>query len=1043
MLLKRMLILVLMAVSVLSVLTARPNLLAESAALLQYGGGQVAIWTDKGGQGQQYGGSYTIGETVTLFFQSSLDGYAVVAVCYGGMSNCSEIDETQVAAYQIYSIQNTVGAPSGQYYFLLQVCPSGVQPSATYTTPVVPASPPENQAYRFSPQQSSCPGNYTWIDVTGGLADIYITNCWVTPPNPLQEDQVTFFASIGNSGGADAKNVLIQAYLDGNLFTSERDNLPAGYSSTWSSNTPYTAQDGPHTLRVIANSDHSIPESDYSNDEASCTFYVSPHTITATMTQTTTSTFIQSQWTTTTSTIDQYTTKDTTSQTTIQSTVTANPVLTSTTTTGLSYVTIYSPVITTTVTVAQAISNPISLVAPLILLAGLVAKQENLVETSRIEDFLRLCLRALRSKRSRRILNSLLLITVSLGAIMTMAVKPGYASTITLTSIRSQTLFTTLTTSFTSTRYTTSSITDTSTFTNTNVQYTTTTPTDTITVNSGSTSTVYAPTTLTSYTTPSSAGPISIDVEILDPTCSYAVTDITKGQIYCVEVVVNNPTGQSAQITISGAIQFNGDPNQQVGDTWGGSWNIAAQPPSQQFQPQMVSLASGQTSSQAILYRNLYLTWNWIQPVGSNSPVSTVRDWFWSLIWNIVDILLSVGNGIFGLLWGINDLGQEIDTTVRAALARSFTESWNLDVSASISGQTTSVAKEIVAYVADQMVEGLVLSIITAIVAVIGAVVSMVAAIAAACAISFGTACWALFAASAVLGWTAWAAGSAEYEAATDPNGNYTTVPTPNIFIPPTIEALSEGPAKDAATASLRYYAYIRAFSDSLTRYYAAGLNGAQDAAFNQVSAAQEYLAQATAEFQQVRSSYASLNLQPINRTSFGQGLEVLRRNPLPQLQSLFSELGQPNFQQLLLSTADNVTALIPENQSVTINHLLSSASQSLASENTAIATLKGSLPAQTASPLISLGAYSSYVLIALVAVAGVGAFYARKRLSKIGKKNVGKWWQQPSVSKTQATGTATGSTVSPPAPSGTKWYNQGKQEEKKEPWWRNGKKSD
>jgi hypothetical protein len=800
-----------------------------------------------------------------------------------------------------------------------------------------------------------CPTDTTWIDVIGGPADIYISKCWVNPSNPLQEDQVTFYATVGNSGGTSANSVRIDAYLDGNLFSTERDNLAAGDYGTWQSNSRYIAQDGPHTLRVVANSDHAIQESNYANNEASCTFFVRPHTITAALTQTTTSTRTISQWTTTTSTILTSTTRISTTQTTIRSTVTANPILTSTTTTGLFYTTIYSPTFTTTITVSQAISSPFYLFGLPLLGLALAVKHETLAGYESLRESARSAFKKIRSKEFRRILSAIMLICVSLLSVGLVAVRPGFASTITLTVTRSQTQFTTLTTSLTSTHYTTSSIMDTSTLTNTDIQYTTTTPTSTIIINSGSTSTIFSPTTSTSYTTQSSsrAGSISIDLRILDATCSHEVTDILKGQTYCIELLVNNPTGIKSDVTISGELQFSGNPNQQVGDTWGGSWSIGADPASQRYQQQTVGLVQGQTSSQVYLSPPLYLTWNWIPPIGLSSAT---QDWFWSLIWDVVDILLYKYNTIFGLLWGGIDLTKEIDSTIRAALAGTFAETWNLEVSGKTSsGQSSSTSRQIRAHVAAPMEFALVTSIVTAIIAVIGSLVGITAACTLGALLTGGAAaiaCWEVIIASATLGWVAWAAGSWEYKAATDPNDDYKTVPTPQIYVPPTIQGMSEGPAKDIATASMRYYAYVRAFSDAMTRYYAAESHDAQDAALNQISAAEEYIGQAQSEFKHVQGSYELLNPQPVNRTTFAQALQIVRQNPPPQLQTLFSELGQSNFKQLLFSTADNVTQLIPKDQSITINHLLESASQSMSSEANAVTDLKNHLRTITANPL-------------------------------------------------------------------------------------------
>jgi hypothetical protein len=167
-LLRKSTVLLLSFVSILSVLSFHNGLATTQPA--QYG--QVDIWTDHGGQGfEQYGGAYSIGDSITLYIQSSFDGEAIVAVCYGGMNNCNEITEMQVVAYQTYTLgPNTVGSPSGQHYFVLQVCPS-VGPPITTTPSLPPTSIPQNP----KPEQSNCPEDYTWIDVSGATTSLSTT----------------------------------------------------------------------------------------------------------------------------------------------------------------------------------------------------------------------------------------------------------------------------------------------------------------------------------------------------------------------------------------------------------------------------------------------------------------------------------------------------------------------------------------------------------------------------------------------------------------------------------------------------------------------------------------------------------------------------------------------------------------------------------------------------------------------------------------------------------------------------------------------------
>jgi len=111
-------------------------------------------------------------------------------------------------------------------------------------------------------------------NIQGQLAEITVSSCWITPSNPQQNDQVTFYAQIGNTGGADASNLEVDAYLDGNMLYSGRETIHAGSSAHWSYPNTWVAQEGSHTLRIIANADHSVPEPNYGKDETSCSFVV-------------------------------------------------------------------------------------------------------------------------------------------------------------------------------------------------------------------------------------------------------------------------------------------------------------------------------------------------------------------------------------------------------------------------------------------------------------------------------------------------------------------------------------------------------------------------------------------------------------------------------------------------------------------------------------------------------------------------------------------------------------------------------------------------
>jgi len=97
--------------------------------------------------------------------------------------------------------------------------------------------------------------------------------------------------------------------------------------------------------------------------------------------------------------------------------------------------------------------------------------------------------------RTRRLVLSIMLISLSLLSVGDVAVRQGFASTVTQTLMTTLTQYITSTISITSTRYYTATSTIFSTATNTQVSYTTATSTSTQTVDSRSASTVLTPTT--------------------------------------------------------------------------------------------------------------------------------------------------------------------------------------------------------------------------------------------------------------------------------------------------------------------------------------------------------------------------------------------------------------------------------------------------------------------------------------------------------------------------------------------------------------------
>jgi hypothetical protein len=105
----------------------------------------IDIWTNKGGQGlSQYGGSYNLGDRISVYITSRTGGYAEVSLCYQSIGeHCNEYDSGYLAARDKVELQDTVKPPSGKQYFILHVCQIAGGSLLT------------------------CPSDYTWIDVSG------------------------------------------------------------------------------------------------------------------------------------------------------------------------------------------------------------------------------------------------------------------------------------------------------------------------------------------------------------------------------------------------------------------------------------------------------------------------------------------------------------------------------------------------------------------------------------------------------------------------------------------------------------------------------------------------------------------------------------------------------------------------------------------------------------------------------------------------------------------------------------------------------------
>jgi len=179
-------------------------------------------------------------------------------VVYGEFTYCSDVLPIQCSTLHGQTSFRVEGSPpqvcTEGAVNVLEMCPDG----STWSHRQVC----RNNAWHDEYQQCAT-----------GLADLTVLDCGVTPNNPDPTQPATLYADIKNIGTADANNFLWELYLDsfgGNAFDWGRTSLAAG-ASTRISESLTLGQAGPHSLKWVLNSDHLVTESEYDNNQATCT----------------------------------------------------------------------------------------------------------------------------------------------------------------------------------------------------------------------------------------------------------------------------------------------------------------------------------------------------------------------------------------------------------------------------------------------------------------------------------------------------------------------------------------------------------------------------------------------------------------------------------------------------------------------------------------------------------------------------------------------------------------------------------------------------
>jgi hypothetical protein len=831
---------------------------------------------------------------------------------------------------EIVTIWVEVSGAAGEYSYFLQIerpdgsvteedlgspGPGTYYLSGTATPPPGPRTVLLYESPPPGPVQASVVVATCYFAVIGGPADLVVAGVGVSPRNPHQEDMVSFSAQIANAGGTDANGFLIEVYLDGYLWDSSRSSLPAGSGVTYTSDHQYQAEDGPHEIRWVLNSDRRVEESDYSNNEGRASFYVSPRTVTLTEHATITKTKIQTEKQTLTITTTRTLTRTRTTDTSVQSTITANQVVVTSTLTGLATPTVYSPTVTITVAAAQMISNPLLWLA----LGGTLAMMGavlHLPKNGRLKRFYRRftyffplsgLLAWLTRREVRKAFVTTCLILVVVLSIMSQVGQQASASTVTATRTVTSTEWITLTQSLTSTRYITSTTTDTSTFTRTSTGLMTTTPTITATVDHRSTVVAHLPTTI--YTT-ARQGPLSIEFSVLDSHCGNEVLTIVKGTQYCLKVVVRNPSQTGVDISLDTNVRFDGDPSQLIASD-GTSWSLDARPHNSEESFSLTAPAGGTASTDGSI---VVFRWNWIPPV---SKEELSKKLLWNTVVKVINIIVSkVGlPGVLDFLYSAKRTSELMMIAGRALAERTFFENYVYEASGSSSnGQALRASSTVEVRVSDQSKGFFVQAIVWGFLGIVAALIALAIGVVAGCLTTGCTASQFLaVVAAAALGWSVWMAGKASYTAAVDPDEGYEEVPTPEFRTPESVAEMPDGPEKDLAVSSLRFSSFVEASSIAMARYYSAVEHYSAEIALKQLTAADKYLSEANSEMQKVRESYGlmSRGLPSLDETAVDRAMTYLEPGRFPEkIQKLLDELGDVHFRENVLAFTQNASEI-------------------------------------------------------------------------------------------------------------------------------------
>ena len=110
------------------------------------------------------------------------------------------------------------------------------------------------------------------INFAGALPpDLTVQNIALSPENPQEGDEVTLTVTIKNQGSGKADYFYVAYYID-ERYLSSAYVIPLDPGGTYNKTFTWAAEAGTHTIKVVADSDNRITESNETNNEKTIVF---------------------------------------------------------------------------------------------------------------------------------------------------------------------------------------------------------------------------------------------------------------------------------------------------------------------------------------------------------------------------------------------------------------------------------------------------------------------------------------------------------------------------------------------------------------------------------------------------------------------------------------------------------------------------------------------------------------------------------------------------------------------------------------------------